>query len=50
MIADADWNCSINNNDIYDIETIYDTTDDIIYPCFDQFWDYQYRTFVMYNT
>jgi hypothetical protein len=49
--ADIDWNPSIFDNDIDDVETFFETKDEIIsHAPFDQYREYRYRTFAIHNT
>jgi hypothetical protein len=51
MTADVDWNPTIFDNDIDDVETFFDTKDDIIsHGPFDQYGEYRYRTVSIHNT
>jgi hypothetical protein len=43
MTVDIDWNPSIFDNDIDDVETFFDTKEDIIsHGPFDQYEEYRY--------
>jgi hypothetical protein len=49
--ADFDWNPSIFNNYIDDVETSYDASDDLThYGALDQCREYRYRTITIHNT
>jgi hypothetical protein len=51
MTADVDWNPSIFDNDIDDVETFFDTKDDInSHGPFDQYGEYRYPTVAIHNT
>jgi hypothetical protein len=52
MSADFDWNPSIFNDDIYDVETFYDVTDDITihHGAFYRYGEYWYRMIASHNT
>jgi hypothetical protein len=51
MTADVDWNPSIFDNDIDDVETFFDTTDDIIsHGPFDQYGEYRFRIVAIHDT
>ena len=51
MSADVDWNPNIYDNDIDNLDTFYDATDDSITPGpFDQYGEYRYRTVAIHNT
>jgi hypothetical protein len=51
MTADVDWNPSIFDNDIDDVELFHDIEDDIIHHGpFDQYGEYRYRTVSIHHT
>jgi hypothetical protein len=51
MTADVDWNPSIIDNDVDNVESLFNTNEDIIHHGpFDQYGEYRYQTVAIHNT